>query len=179
MVPSVTVLRHTVNLGQGAALETGMAYARRMGASIAVHFDGDGQHDPSDLPDLIAPLLQNEVDIVLGSRFLDAEGASAIPVQRRRLLGFARGVEGWITGIPLTDAHCGLRALGPRALEVVRLRENRMAHATELVQQIRQHALTFKEVPVRVRYTDYSQAKGQGLMGGFRILRDLLIRRWL
>ena len=65
-----TVVRHAVNLGQGAALQTGMDYALRHGAEIAVHFDADGQHPAVAIPCLVEPILRGDADIVLGSRFL-------------------------------------------------------------------------------------------------------------
>lgn len=175
----VHYLRHAMNLGQGASLETGMGYARKLGANYVIHFDADGQHDPADLPTLLAPLRADEADIVLGSRFLKAEHEEAIPPRRRRLLKLARSVERRITGLDLSDAHCGLRALGPKAIEKIRLKEARMAHATELIKLIKHHKLRYMEAPVHVRYSAYTQEKGQGPLGSIKILWDLLVRSWL
>ncbi len=167
-------LRHALNLGQGAALQTGMDFARRHGADAVVHFDADGQHDVADIPRFLTEL-KGGADVVLGSRFLRAEDEAAVPAGRRLLLRLARLVNGVFTGLWLTDAHNGFRALNRKALEAIDLRENRMAHATEILSQIRRHGLAVKEIPVTIRYSDYSRAKGQRWMNSLDILLDLLL----
>src|SRR5580704_19691705 len=86
----VAVLRHAVNLGQGASLQTGMEFARISGADIVVHFDGDGQHQAADIGRLIEPVLKGDADIVFGSRFLQKETSKDIPFVRRFVLQTAR-----------------------------------------------------------------------------------------
>ena len=167
-------LRHSLNLGQGAALQTGMAFAKRHGADAVVHFDADGQHDVADIPRFLTEL-EKGADVVLGSRFLRADDEVAVPKGRRMMLRLARVINGLFTGLWLTDAHNGFRALNRKALDVIDLRENRMAHATEILSQIRHHGLAYKEIPVTVRYTDYSRAKGQRWMNSLDILLDLLL----
>lgn len=174
----VVCLRHVVNLGQGAALQTGMAYAREAGGDAVVHFDADGQHSPSDIASLLAAL-DTGADVALGSRFLCRDDASQIPRGRRLLLRLGRFVNGLFTGLWLTDAHNGLRALNKRALERIDLTENRMAHATEILSQIRREKLAVKEVPVTIRYTDYSQKKGQKWSNSINILIDVILNKWL
>ena len=151
-------LRHPINLGQGAALQTGMDYAKAQGAEAVIHFDADGQHDKNDIPQFLAAL-EAGADVVIGSRFLRESDLAQVPKRKRLLLRCARIVNGVFTGMWLTDAHNGFRALGRKALEAIDLTENRMAHATEIMSQIRAAKLTVKEVPVTIRYTDYSQAK--------------------
>ena len=172
------VLRHLVNRGQGAALQTGIAYALRRGARYIVTFDADGQHDPDDLPALLAPLVAGEVEICLGSRFL-APSSREVPLVRRMVLR-AAVVFTWLTsGLRLTDAHNGLRAFTRRAATGLDMKLDRMAHASELVDQVRMSGLPYKEVPVHVRYTDYSMSKGQSNGAAFRIALDYLIGRIL
>jgi len=173
----VHCLRHGINLGQGAALQTGMEYCRRLGARAVVHFDADGQHSPEDIPVFLAALEHS--DVVLGSRFLRKEDRESIPVGRRLVLNLARVVNVLFTGLWLTDAHNGFRVLGPRALEALRLTEDRMAHATEILSQLREAGLTFQELPCRIRYTEYSKAKGQKWYNGINILLDLLLNKFL
>ncbi|GAB4417803.1 MAG: glycosyltransferase family 2 protein [Bacteroidia bacterium] len=168
-------LRHRVNLGQGAALQTGMDYARSLGAQWVIHFDADGQHRVEDLPALLAPLLGGQADVALGSRFLRGD-TGTMPRGRRRLLRAAIWINGLFTGLWLSDAHCGLRALNRQALDRIRLRSNRMAHATEILTQIRRTGLRYTEVPVEVRYTDYARQKGQSFRHAFGILGDLILR---
>ncbi len=171
------VLRHPINLGQGAALETGMAWLRQQGPAWVVHFDADGQHDADDIPRLVSSL--KTFDIALGSRFLEGGEANGMPPGRAILLRLARLFHGFSTGLWLSDAHCGLRALGPKALANIRLQEPGMAHASELLVVIRQKSLSWCEVPVKVRYTSYSLSKGQQNSQAWRILGRLVAKRLL
>lgn len=175
---NVTVLRHKVNLGQGAALQTAADYLLRLDQElIAVHFDADGQHDVRSIPALLEPLQANRADIVLGSRFLDGSTTKEIPALRKTLLKVARLVNGVLTGLWLTDAHNGFRALNGNALQKIRLTQNGFAHATELISLIRKHRLRYCEVPVSIRYTSYSLQKGQRATGAIDILLDLFIKK--
>lgn len=171
-------LVHRVNLGQGAALETGMEWARRKrGCLWVVHFDADGQHDPKAIKSILKNL--STYDIVMGSRFLPGASIPGIPKGRKRLLRVATSLQRWMTGVALTDAHCGLRGLNEVALRKIRLREPGMAHATEIVHQIKAHSLSYAEVPVTVSYTDYSMSKGQSAFNALQILLSLFFRRIL
>jgi glycosyltransferase involved in cell wall biosynthesis len=169
--------RHPVNLGQGAAIET----ARRLALDPRwddtfdawVTMDADGQHRAEDALSLAAAIVAG-ADVALGDRFA---GASEVPASRRLLLQLARVFERWTTGLVLSDAHNGLRAFGPRAIVQMRLRQNRMAHATELTRRISKASpekpLVLVEVPVSVRYTAATLAKGQSAGGAVAILVDL------
>lgn len=167
------VLRHAVNLGQGAALQTGIDYAIRRGAQAIVTFDADGQHECDDIPALVDALA--DADIALGSRFLgkQVEGASS---GRKALLRAATLVSNRLSGMKLTDAHCGFRALRASAAPELRILQDRMAHASELLRKIRVSGLRVVEVPVTVRYTEHSMSKGQGSAQAVRILFDYFFR---
>lgn len=167
------VLRHPVNRGQGAALQSGIKLALARGAAIVVTFDADGQHVAADVPKLVAPVASGVADVALGSRFLG--GTSNVPAGRRLLLQGAVLFTRLTTGLKLTDAHNGFRAFSRAAAGKIRIRQDRMAHASEIVSEIRRHGLRFVEVPVTVLYTDYSRAKGQSAFGAFRVLFDLLL----
>jgi glycosyltransferase involved in cell wall biosynthesis len=171
------VLRHRLNRGQGAALQTGIAYALRKGAEVVVTFDADGQHRPDDLPALVAPIARGEVDVCLGSRFLE-HGAS-VPFRRRLLLRAAVLFTRLTSGMKLSDAHNGLRAFSRRAASSLDIQLDRMAHASELIDQVRLSGLPYREIPVHVRYTEYSLAKGQRGSAAFRVAFDYLIGRLL
>jgi glycosyltransferase involved in cell wall biosynthesis len=171
-----TVIRHPFNLGQGAALQTGLTAALQLGADIVVTFDADGQHSPEDVPPLVAALTNAKADFALGSRFLGIE-AQNMPLVRRLLLRASVLFTRVTTGLPLTDAHNGLRAMTARGAACIHLRQNRMAHASEMLNQIACSKLPVVEVPVRISYTDYSLAKGQRLSGAVDVLWDLFAAR--
>lgn len=173
----IIYLRHAINLGQGAALQTGMEFAKRQKAAFVIHFDADGQHPADELGQLLAPLLQGTADVVLGSRFLRTKDVHNIPRIRKIILLAARTVNGLFTGMWLTDAHNGLRALNQRAIGVIQLTENRQAHATEVLYQIRRNQLRAVEVPSCITYTAYSKAKGQSSLNAFSVFVDLVLNK--
>ena len=113
----IVYLRHPVNLGQGAALQTGMTYALRAGADIAVHFDADGQHDCGQIEHLIAPIVEGRADVVFGSRFLRQQDCAQVPWKKRILLRGGILISWVMTGMLLSDTHNGFRAMSRRALE--------------------------------------------------------------
>jgi glycosyltransferase involved in cell wall biosynthesis len=165
------VVRHPVNLGQGAALQTGIEFALWKGAAHIITFDADGQHRASDIGILLAPLLTGQADFTLGSRQLGM--LIGAPRGRRLLLSAATLFMRVTTGLKLTDAHNGLRGMTRRGASAIRLRQNRMAHASEIISQIAASKLCFVEVPVTVDYNDYSLAKGQRSFDAVRIVIDL------
>ncbi len=168
----VVLARHAVNLGQGAALETARQLALRGGNfSAYVTMDADGQHDVEGALAVVSAIARG-ADVALGSRFL---GGSLVPRGRRALLFLARLFEWALTGKRLGDAHNGLRAFNRRALDAIRIRHNRMAHATEITQRVLDSAKwSVVEVPVKVSYTSESVRKGQRAMAALEILHDLL-----
>ena len=170
-------LRHPFNLGQGAALQSAVSYALEQGAKYVVHFDADGQHRVEDIPGLLAPVKAGRADVALGSRFLRREDWQAVPPTRRLLLKGAVVINWLLTGLWLTDAHNGARAMARRAAQLIVLRENGFAHATEILQQIRALGLSYVECPTRIRYTEYSLHKGQRFWHAFDVFVDLLIKR--
>lgn len=166
-------LRHLINRGQGAALQTGFTFALPRGAQYVVSFDADGQHRTQDIARLIQPIADGTCDIALGSRFI--EGARDIPFGRRLLLRLAVLFTRIVNRVPLTDTHNGLRAFSARAAAKLDLTLDRMAHASEMLDQIRQSGYRFVEVPVKVRYTEYSIRKGQNARGALRIVIHYLL----
>lgn len=169
------VLRHPLNRGQGAALQTGIDFSLRRGAEIIVTFDADGQHRVEDVDAMIAALDKNNADIAIGSRFLGQ--GSNIPAMRRLMLRVATRFMRITSGVALSDAHNGLRAMRRNAAQQIHLTIDGMAHASELVDQIYRHKLRVTEVPVVIHYTDYSLAKGQSSLAAFRIAFDYLMKR--
>lgn len=167
------VVRHPVNLGQGAALQTGISYVlERTSARWVVTFDADGQHSPADAAAMVRRGREEDLAVLLGSRFL--EGPSPVGWLKRLVLKTAAVVSSRTTGMHLTDAHNGLRVIRRDAAARLDLRQNRMAHASEIVRQLGATGLPWSEHPVHIAYTDYSRAKGQSLLNSVNILVDLL-----
>lgn len=167
------VLRHVINRGQGAALQTGITFAVREGADIVVTFDADGQHQASDMPALLAPIVEGRADFVLGNRFLS--GTSNVPPFRAVVLHVARLITFLTSGMRVGDTHNGYRALSRRGAQAIQLRQDRMAHASEIYDQILRARLPFVEVPVTIRYSDETLAKGQKLSNSVSVLFQYML----
>lgn len=172
----VYFLQHEINLGQGAALQTGIEFATERGAGYIVTFDADGQHDAADIQKLLEPLAANEADITLGSRFMKGS-LHNMSRGREKTIRFAKLVNYLFTGMRLTDAYNGMRAISRKAAAGIRITENGMAHATQLLSIIKKNKLRCKEIPVNIRYTDYSRKKGLTVWNGFRIFFDILLNK--
>lgn len=166
------VVRHPVNLGQGAALQTGIRHALSEGARYIVMFDADGQHDATEIPRMLDALKGANADVALGSRF---KGTTVgMTASRRLVLRLAVAFTRLTTGLKLSDSHNGFRAFTAEAAGRLRIRQNRMAHASEILEQIARERMAYVEVPVTIRYTDYSKLKGQRNTESLNILLDLL-----
>ncbi len=169
-----TVLRHAFNLGQGAALQTGIEFAAsRPGMNYLVTFDADGQHQVSDAMAMVDQARNEDLAVIFGTRFLG--DSSPVGWSKRAVLKTAAAVTRFKTGLELTDAHNGLRLLRKDAADQIQLRQNRMAHASEIVHQLAQTGLPWVERPVTIDYTEYSKAKGQSLLNSVNILVDLVM----
>ena len=169
------VIEHPFNLGQGAALQTGMEFVRRQtNARYIVTFDADGQHSVADAAAMVDRARAEDLAIIFGSRFLD--DATQVGWSKKLVLKTAAAVTKQRTGLDLTDAHNGLRLLRRDALQQVVLRQDGMAHASEIVSQLAGTGLPWAEMPVHIAYTDYSKAKGQSLLNSVNILVDLVMR---
>lgn len=171
----VIVLQHICNLGQGAALQTGFDYAKTLNPAVVITYDADGQFAPSDIPLVIKPILTHTADIVLGSRFL--EKRTSLPLIKYFLLKGAVLFTYIFSSIKLSDSHNGFRALSQYALHKINLSQNKMAHASEFLDQISYHELKFKEVPVTVTYDSYSMKKGQKPSNSINILFNLIFSK--
>lgn len=173
------VLQHIINRGQGAALETGDEYCRRVKADIAVHFDGDGQFEGKEIVDIIRPIIKDRQEIVFGSRFLGKRANWSL--QKRFLIyPIARVVNRLLTGSLLSDPQNGFRALSAAALDKIRIENDGMAHNSEIQGKAYAKKLRIAEVPVTVKYTQFGQGffRGRGSgSGGVRIVKDLLIAK--
>lgn len=169
------VVRHPVNLGQGAALQTGIDYAVQLGADYIVTFDADGQHAPGEIAPMVQHLRANDLDIVLGSRFLGH--TVNMPRVKAVTLWLAVRFTRFTTGLHLTDTHNGFRVLTRACAKRLRIRQNRMAHASEVLDEIATQKLRYGEFPVTITYTAYSVSKGQRVLNSVAIVKDQLMGR--
>nr|WP_085916328.1 glycosyltransferase family 2 protein [Pseudonocardia autotrophica] len=169
------LVRHPINLGQGASLQTGIDYALRQGAKRIVTFDADGQHDIDDAERMAAIVRDGQADVVLGSRFLAS--TEPIPLLKRIVLRTVATLSPASRKLKLTDAHNGLRVLSRPVVEELRISMNGMAHASEIVAALAASSWRIREEPVTIRYTEYSRSKGQSLFNGVNILFDLSVRQ--
>jgi glycosyltransferase involved in cell wall biosynthesis len=168
------VLRHEVNRGQGAALQTGHEYATQLGADYVLDFDADGQFDVLDIAPALEAFQSSQADILFGSRFLGKK--SNLPFFKKFLiLPIAKLLNCLFVGGGLSDVHNGFRLYTSKALESIHITQDRMAHATEIVAQVRCARLKYIEFPVSVRYSEY----GQGVNGGLMVLKDLVVGRFM
>ena len=175
-VGDTIVLAHSINRGQGAALRTGTEAALRLGAEVIVHVDADGQHDPSFIPTLVAPLKEGRADVVFGSRFL-GEKSEGMPASRRMFLQAARTFNAMAVGIPrrMTDPQSGMRAMTATAARQIDFHQDRFAHCSEILRLVTHSDLRWIEVPVRIRYTADSLAKGQKSTDALKVVWQLLM----
>jgi len=171
------VLRHCINLGQGAALETGIEYALTLPVRYVATFDADGQHRVSDLIAMRRALAESGDDIVLGSRFTGS--ATDMPRAKRWLLRAAVHFSRWTTGLHLTDTHNGLRVFTRRVAADLHLKEPGYGHASEILDTVAQHHWRVREAPVTIDYTEYARAKGQSMLNAINIAADTLTAKVL
>ena len=157
------VVHHLINRGQGAALQTGMEIALRRGADVI---------PAHQISKLVEPVINGEVDIVMGSRFMDE--SSNVPKLRRIILKAGAIFTRVVSGLHITDPHSGFRAMNRKAAKKLKLQQDRMAHASEILQLVSRHNLRYKEIPVTITYTDYSIAKGQSSLNAIKIVIDLI-----
>ncbi len=167
------VLKHLINRGQGASLETGNKYALSQGADIIVHFDADGQHRAEDIKKILQPIKNNQAEIVFGSRFLG--NTINMPMSKKIILKIAILINNFISDIKLTDAHNGIRAMTSQVAKKMEITQDRMAHNTEINMFTSKNKLKYTEVPVTIVYQKY----GQGFSQGLKILKELLLGRFI
>lgn len=169
------LVEHPINMGQGAALQTGIEFARQLPVSYFVTFDADGQHRIQDVQAMIKEIKTGEYDIILGSRFLgDSIG---MKTSKRVVLKMAIQFSNITSGLKLTDTHNGLRVFNRKVADEMQITLPDMAHASEILEIISEKKYKYKEIPVTIEYTDYSRAKGQSIINAVNIGFDTLLRK--
>ncbi len=172
------LVNHSINMGQGAALQTGIEFARLLPPEVryVVTFDSDGQHRLEDVAHMLEVIEETQTDFVLGSRFLGTE-AVGMTGSKRAILKAAIAFSNMTSGVKLTDTHNGLRVFTRRVADEIQITMPDMAHASEILEIIRRNGYTYTEVPVEIVYTDYSRAKGQQAINAVNIAFDTLLRK--
>lgn len=168
----VTVLRHVINRGQGAALRTGTEYAISKDADIILHFDADGQFQVDDIPRMVEPIISGCADMVFGSRFLSGADNSEMPWSKKTMImPLARFINKFFFGIKLTDPQSGFRAMNSLAARSIVWKQDKMAHCSEIIYLAHKAGIRIKEVPINVAYREY----GQNWRGGLSIIKDMVL----
>lgn len=155
-ISGVTVLRHKINRGKGAAAKTGIEAAKLLEADIIVTMDGDGQHDPADIPKLIAPIMDGDCEVVLGTRLKNTAG---MPWHKIIHNWIGNAITWYLFGLWVTDSQSGMRAYSKKAAGLINTRYDRYEYESEVIREIYIYKLKYKEVPITVRYTEYSKNK--------------------
>lgn len=171
------VLRHIINRGQGAALQTGMDYAiKTLVADVVVHFDADGQMRGDEIPMMVAPIASGEADIVLGSRFLGKQALN-MPMMRKVMIRLGTLFTILLSGIRVTDTHNGFRALSRKAATDMRITLDRMAHASEILDLVKTKRLRYVERPVTISYSAETLQKGQSTVKAMLTAKDIIKKK--
>lgn len=173
----VHALRHIINRGQGASLKTGIDYSLQKGADIIITFDADGQHRVEDIPAMIKPIIKKECDATIGSRFLKK---TEMPLFRKITLKIGIIIMWLFYGVKMTDAHNGFRAFSREAAQKIEITSDRMEHASQIIEEIHKKSIKYKEIPVIIKYTDYSIEKGSGgIKQAVRVFCRMFLRKMI
>lgn len=170
------VVRHIINRGAGAATFTGIKAALELDAGVIVTMDADGQHASEDIQNLVKPILNKEVDVVLGSRLIDKKGMPMI----RRLFNFAGNFVTWILfGMWVSDSQSGFKAFSKQAAEKIEIKTNGYEFCSEVIREIRAKKFSYTEISIQTKYTEYSMQKGQSFANGVRTFMKLVLRSFM
>lgn len=169
----VIALRHPINRGKGAATKTGIEAAKLLGAGIIVTMDSDGQHNPADIARLIAPIQKNHCDVVLGTRLKNPKGMPWYKIIANHI---GNAITWYFYGLYVSDSQSGFRAYSRHASELINTKTDRYEYDSEVIREIYLYKLKYKEVPIEVRYTEYSMGKiqKQGFVNGLKTLYKII-----
>lgn len=166
---SAIALRHRINRGKGAAIKTGVMAANRLGADIIVTIDGDGQHDPKDIEALIKPICEDGIEVVLGTR---AKKRGEMPFLKILANKFGNTITWLLYGMHVSDSQSGFRAYSRFAAEIIDTKADKYEYDSKVIREINSNRLSYTEVPIKVRYTEYSMGKKQkqGFVNGIKTM---------
>lgn len=169
----VVALRHRLNRGKGAATKTGIEAAKRLGADIIVTLDGDGQHNPTDIGQLTAPIRDKRVHVALGTRLKDPRGMPWYKILHNHI---GNAIVWYLYGLWVSDSQSGFRAYSRHAARSISTTTDRYEYDSEVIREIKRHRLKYCEIPIEVRYTEYSMGKiqKQSLSTGIKTLSRMI-----
>lgn len=176
---NVIALKHSINRGQGAALQTGNQYAINEKADLVIHYDADGQFLANEIPLLIEPIMNKNADIVFGSRFLNIK--TDFPwFKKTVIMPIGKLFNRIVLGVNLSDPQIGFRAMNYTALNKIKIQNDGMAHCSEIQEKAHRYKMRISEVGVTVIYNESGQGifsgRGRG-SGGIRIVKDILLNK--
>lgn len=171
---NIKIINHPINIGVGGAFQTGFKYILKNHKDCigAITFDADGQHKVKDAIKIADELINTEYEIIFGSRFLGH--AYKIPIIKRFVLRSVTAITNFFTGMKLTDAHNGLKGFKTSAINKIDIKLDGYAYETELIRQVSEKSISYKESSTDIEYSDYSTKKGQNILNGFIIIEDIL-----
>lgn len=170
---NVLLLRHKINRGKGAAIKTGIVAACELEADVVVTMDGDGQHDPADITTLIKPIVNGGCDVVLGTRMVQPDGMPLVKIIANKIGNICTLL---FYGILVSDSQSGFRAYSRYAADIIDTRADKYEYDSKVIREINKKFLRFTEVPIMVRYTEYSMNKPvkQGFVNGLKTLTRMI-----
>jgi polyprenyl-phospho-N-acetylgalactosaminyl synthase len=176
---NATILRHFTNVGYGGSLRTGYEYALKTKHAFIATFDADDQHNVHDLLRMHQYLSQHgDIDVVLGSRFIQNGRAVNIGTRKKLMLKMVAGASRFVHGLHITDTFTGIRMFRKQALKIIcaDLKTFGMVHGLEILSKIEGAQLRFIELPATVQYTEYSKKKGLTLFDSIEMICEFFIR---
>lgn len=167
------VIKHEKNKGYGAALRNLFQKARALDADVFVTLDGDGQHDPEEIPRIIKPLEDGDADITIGSRFL-AEQKNDLPVYRRVGVKVITKMSNGQHENKISDAQSGFRAYNRKAIQSLALLENGMGVSAEILLRARDKGLRIEEIPATIKYKGLETSTHNPWRHGLSVITTIL-----
>ena len=172
-IPDVIALRHKINRGKGAATKTGIEAAKHLGVEIVVTMDSDGQHNPTDIVELIKPIQEGACHVVLGTRLKNPKGMPWYKILANHI---GNAFTWYIYGLWVSDSQSGFRAYSRHAVDLINTRTDRYEYDSEVIREIYLHKLRYAQIPIEVRYTEYSMGKiqKQSFANGLKTLYKII-----
>ncbi|PIU68235.1 glycosyltransferase family 2 protein [candidate division WWE3 bacterium CG06_land_8_20_14_3_00_42_16] len=171
----VVLIGHLINRGLGGALVTGFQATLRLGAEWVVTCDADGQHLAADVLRIARILVEEKLDLVVGSRFVEKDRQKKIPLKRKLYNHLGNIVTQILSGAKVTDSQSGLRGFSSQTLEKLDLGSDGMEISSEIIRESFRSQLRYQEVPIKAIYSPYSLSKGQNFAKGIKTLYSLLL----